>query len=161
MATKASELKPGRIYSFRYDAAVEMVQKRDGQHNPLQGAVSVVRVCKVQAAGNETYANVQRKKNPDWEPSAGRTAWYHALPDNTCIVEHNKTCDRYLRAIPRGITSETYFIDGTEATPVQVETIRQFKKRKDDREPEFILFRLENIANLVDDTDTEFANERD
>lgn len=147
-----SQLRPGRMYSFVYASDVDMVQKRNGQENPLGSCfVSVRRVVRVQAAGNETYANVQLSKDPNWTPSTERKSWYHALPENSCIVQHNTNGQKYLRAIPRGIVKEEYFIGKLPATEAEVETIRAFKKSQG--QPEFVVFTLENIMNLQDTTD--------
>ena len=174
-------LAAGRIYSFVYTAEVEMVQTRElsgevitaldnagikpvsvskgnsiVQVNPLADCdVSVRRVVRAQAAGNETYANVQRKADPDWQPS-GDKKWWRVSASNDCIVEHHTKGTRYLRAIPRGIVAETYWIGAHEATDAQVAVIRAFKSGSNgkDKEPAYILFKTDNVANLVDTTDT-------
>ena len=146
-----SQFRPGRNYSFVYVSDVEMVGKRDGKVNPLADcAVSVRRVTRCQAAGPDTYENVMRKENPEFEKS-GKPAWYHTTDENPCIVEHNKEATRYVRGIPRGIVKEEYFIGANPASESEVETIRAFKKNKRDGEPAFILYKLDNIENLVDD----------
>lgn len=145
-----NSLKAGRIYSFIYVAPVEMVAKRDGKENPLADCqVFVRRVVKAQSAGNETYANVMRKDNPQWTPSADHKSWWKVSTDNDCIVEHAKLGTRYLRAIPRGIIKEEYFIGAHPATPAEIFTIQSFKK-SNGREPSFVLFKTENIQNLQD-----------
>lgn len=159
---KTNEIKPGRIYSFVYVSDVEMVSKRefrndDGttekRENPLGSClVTVRRVVSAQAAGNETYRNVQLRKNPDWQPSEDRKSWYHVSKENDCIVEHNNNGQRYLRAIPRGISKEEYFIGKVPATEAEVETIRAFKKGSGGTS-EFVVYKLENLANLEDSTD--------
>lgn len=154
---KTTSLVPGRMYSFVYVADVDMVGERDfgngkgKQANPLDGAlVTVRRVCSVQAAGAKTYANLMLKLDSEWQKSE-RKDWATVTPDNSCILEHNKTGVRYLRAIPRAITKEEYQVDGKPATDSQVEAIQSFKKSRKEEKPVYIRFRLDNIANLVDD----------
>jgi hypothetical protein len=150
-----SQLRPGRIYSFVYSSDVDMVQKRNGAENPLGScSVSVRRVVRAQAAGNETYARVQLAKDPTWEPSAERKSWYHVTPENDCIVQHNSNGQKYLRAIPRGVVKEEYFIGTLPANEREVETIRSFKKSAGN-EPTFVVFKLDNIINLEDTTEQE------
>lgn len=153
--TTTSEIKPGRIYTFDYsDPAIELkgyVNGAQGRElNPLAGcAVGVSRRIVVQAAGDKTWANVQRKANPNWQPSADYVAWWHVLPENSCIVEHNKEATRYLRGIPKGKLSEVYTIDGQPATPAQVATIEKFKKSKGGAE--FCFLTLDKL-NIIDET---------
>jgi hypothetical protein len=149
------ELKPGRIYTITYtDEDVDMkgfVKTDAGRKlNPLAGQrVGVKRQMIVQAAGNKTWANIQRKLNPSWEPSADFVQWWHVLPENTCIVEHNKEATRYLRGIPRGIASELYTLDNRPATESELALIKEFKKSKGGSE--FCFLTLEKI-NILDET---------
>jgi hypothetical protein len=154
-----NSFKPGRIYTVVYsDSSIEMkgfVKTPEGRKdNPLSGnAVAVRRVTRVQAAGNETWSNVNRAKNPDWQPSADYSAWWHVLPENSCIVEHNLTATRYLRGIPKGIVSEEYTVDGKPATEAELAIIAEFKKNKGGSE--FCFLTLDKLENVVDETGDE------
>lgn len=118
-------------------------------HNPLASAkVLVHRVSRLQAAGNNTYENVMRKDNPDFEKS-GRVSWYHAT-ENECVVEHNRTTDRYLRGIPRGKVSESYTVGGQPATSEEVAIIQAFKKNRSSS-GDFCVIKLDNMENVKDD----------
>lgn len=177
--TTTNSLAAGRIYSFVYVSDVEMVQTRalSGevitalsnagvklvntvkgsnvvQVNPLADVVVFVRrVVKAQAAGNETYANVQRKLNPDWQPS-GDKKWWRVSADNDCIVEHQTKQTRYLRAIPRGIIKEEYFIGAHPCDAAQTAIVQAFKSGATDKStPAYVLFKTDNIENLQDTTD--------
>lgn len=149
---KTSELKPGRIYSFVYRADVEMVaKKRDGRENPLADcACSVRRVCRVQAAGEHTYARAMLAKDATWQPSE-KLSW-HVASENPCVRVHGKDANRrYLRAIPIAIDKETYFIGNVPANEAESEVIRAFKKGGErDEKPAYILFNLDNVENLHD-----------
>jgi len=154
----SSQFVPGRIYTFIYNSDVDMVNTRefDGVKlpNPLQGCfVQVVRKVTGQAAGKLTYERVMRKlKGDDWQKS-DRKDWATVDPTNDCILVHEKTQERYVRLIPRGIQEETYYVDNVLATPEQVENIRKFKKNQRDEQPVYVRFKLDNIANLQDDGD--------
>lgn len=158
MSILASNLRPGRIYSFEYASDVDMVNTRDfgqgKQENPMSGDfVQVVRMVTGQAAGKQTYENIMRKlKGDDWEKS-DRKDWATVDPENDCILVHNKTQERYLRLIPRGVQRETYYVNNIEATPAQVEVIRQFKKNRSEEKPVYMRFKVDNIVNLTDDGD--------
>lgn len=159
----SKSFKPGRVYSVIYNSNVELVGKRDfpvditkpngatfQRINPLDGIeVTVRRVSTVQAAGNVTWSNLQRKINPDWQPSSERKSWYNVTPENSCIVQHNTQGTRYLRALPRGITKEEYLIDGIPATPNELQTIQDF--RRSTKETNFVLLKLDNLVNVQDD----------
>lgn len=149
------EFKAGRIYTVVYsDDSIEMkksVRLPERAENPFAGnVIGVRRVARVQAAGPKTWANIQKRKNPDWQPSADYSQWWHELAENRCIVEHNREATRYLRGIPKGIVSEVYTIDGKLATPAQVETIRKFKKNSGG--DEFCLLNLDKLENVLDET---------
>lgn len=149
---KTSELVPGRCYCFQYQAPVEMVAKRNGNDNPLVDCqVSVERVCRVRAAGDKTYRNAMLAQNPDWQPSE-KPSW-HVATENPCIRTHCKDNSRkYLRAIPLAIQREQYFIGSQPADATETDIIRAFKKGgTKDEAPAFVMFALDNIANLVDD----------
>ncbi len=174
----SNEFKAGRIYTLRYASTVDMVGKREfaahlltptiekcASHiaangamtakkiNPLHGcAITVKRKSIVQAAGEKTWGNLQRRKNPEWMPSMDAVQWWSPLASNQCIVEHNKNANLYLRGIPKGVMEEAYFVDGELATPEQVELIRAFKEGKSDREQEFILLDLANLENVENET---------
>jgi hypothetical protein len=154
----SSSLKPGRIYTFKYNAPVDMVQNRfiDGvkQPNPLYGQdVTVSRNVTAQAAGKQTYDRLMVRLHGDNWQKSDRKDWASVSPENDCIMVHDKTQERYLRAIPRGIPSETYFIDGIPATADKVETIRAFKSGGKKDAPAYVRFKLDNIENLHDDGD--------
>lgn len=145
------------MYSVIYSSDVDMVGKRDfkdgkgKQENPLkEKVVTVRRVSTVQACGNETYSRVMTRKNPSWTPSADYTAWWKVSTDNDCIVEHKTKGTRYLRGLPKGVTVETYFVNGTEATETEAETIRKFKEGSG-KDAEFVLLNLEKLENVKDE----------
>jgi hypothetical protein len=145
----SSSLVPGRIYTFVYAANVEMVaKKRDGRINPLADCqVSVRRVCRVQAAGDKTYQRAMLKKNSDWKPS-GKPSW-NVGTENACIRVHkDDSSRRYLRGIPLAIDKEEYFIGTVPATAEETVVIKTFSGSN--KEPDYILFNLDNIANLID-----------
>lgn len=150
-----NELKPGRIYTFDYsDPAVELkgyINTPQGRVlNPIAGReIGVSRRIVVQAAGDKTWANIQRKANPDWQPSGDYKAWWHVLPENTCIVEHDKNATRYLRAIPRGVLSEVWLVDGKPANGAELTAIEMFKKSKGGSE--FCFLTLDKL-NIIDET---------
>lgn len=170
---KASQFVPGRIYSVVYENDVEMVQKRelattagllpcalhrmaDGSPsnlicNPLADCtVTVRRVMSLQAAGDETYANAQRKQNPAWQPSEDTKAWWKVSAENDCICEHRKTGVAHLRAISRSVSKEEYFIGGKLATDKEAATIKAFKKSKSSDGLPYIMPKLENLSNVRD-----------
>lgn len=159
---KSSQLVPGRIYTLSYFAPVDMVKSRalsegaDKQPNPLYGEdVFVRRRLTCQAAGEETYTRLmQRINGPEWQKS-GRADWASVDPTNSCVLVHDQTQERYLRAIPRGVQHEQYFIGGSmrPATANEVQLIRDFKKNRDNEPPVYVRLKLDNIENLQDDGD--------
>ena len=135
----------GRVYSVVYQSDVDMVQKRDGKENPLgSSAVTVRRVSTIQAAGNKTWNNFKVKHGI--VTSSARPDWFTPNTDNTCIVSHNKTGVEYLRGLPKGITKEVYMVNGIEASPEQVNTIRAFKKSQG--ESKFVMLTLDKLINV-------------
>jgi hypothetical protein len=118
--------------------------------NPLVDCeVTVRRVSSVQAAGNKTWRNFQLKRNPEYKPDAEHKSWYHVTLENSCIVAHNKSNEHYLRALPKGISKEEYFIGGKPANETEVSLIRCFKK-SNGREAEFSTLKLSNLENVID-----------
>ena len=166
---KASSFVPGRMYSMVYESDVDMVGKReivdsttldsilefkrDGKFvlNPLADcSVTVRRVFSIQAAGNKTYRNMKLKQDPTWQPSTEHKAWWNVTADNSCICEHRTEGTRYLRALPRGITKEEYFIGERLVTKdSEIATIKAFRKSKG--ETNFIMMKLDNLTNVTDD----------
>lgn len=151
---KANSFKAGRIYSVIYDSEVGMVQKRDGLDNPLLGAlVTVRRVSSVQAAGNKTWANYKAKAGI--VTTSTQTPWWSVSPENSCIVvgtSENTKGKEYLRGLPRGVTKETYMVNGIVATPAQVENIRAFKKNKSDSPAAFVMLSIDKLVNVDNET---------
>jgi hypothetical protein len=154
----SSQLVPGRIYSFDYMSTVDMVKTREfnglKEVNPLYSEdITVRRLVTCQAAGKLTYENMMRKLNgEDWQKS-DRKDWASVDPTNDCILVHDKSQERYLRAIPRGIVREEYYVGSKAATDADVALIRKFKKNQSDTPPVYVRFKLDNIVNLQDDGD--------
>lgn len=175
--TKTSSIRPGRIYTFVYEAAVDMVAKRDENkisaevaslcrrhtdakglptnklQNPLadlQGSVTVRRVTRAQAAGNKTYSNIMKRDDPTWEPS-GKPTWFDIDAENSCILikKSDPSC-RYLRALPIAVDNEVYLIGGKPVDEKTADTIRAFKEgsRSDVK---FLTLAVDNLSNLQDD----------
>ena len=165
---KTNSFIPGRVYSIIYNSVVEMVGTRalefgriqelarlgielvttngGNSINPLDGAlVTVRRVSTIQAAGEKTWENYKRKAGIVTETQA---PWWTVTPENSCIVAHNKTGVEYLRGLPRGITLEQYMVNGIHATPLQIETIRAFKKNQSNSPAEFVLLTLDKLENV-------------
>lgn len=144
---ESSAFVPGRIYSVVYDSEVKMVRTKraTGAENPLaESNVTVRRVSSVQAAGNKTWTNFLGKSG---EVPAGKEPAWTVSDYNSCIVIGKKDGAEKLRALPRGITKEEYFIESRLATPSEVETIRTFKKSQGSAP--FVTLNLSKLENVL------------
>lgn len=144
-----NELKAGRIYSFKHAGPVETVSYRKGENGRVLApewlkTVSITRESsfKGNCACPESYSNKMRKLNPDWQPSE-KESWFQWDSRNG-IVAHKKTGKPYLAIVNPQPIKSVYYVDGIEATPEQVEEIKQWRKGSGEFS-EFALFDLEKV----------------
>jgi len=113
--------------------------------NPLLGRVTRDHRITVTVAGPETYSNVLEARTG--EAPAGKAPWFTWVKDG--LVMHKESGALYLAAVPTSAKRVTkYLVDGREATPEELATIRDYSPDKG--EPQFLCFALENVANLAD-----------
>jgi hypothetical protein len=114
--------------------------------------IEVDRRIRVQAAGEKTWQNWLAKQGRERTPST-RKPWYETSKDNDCIVQgisENTLGKRYLRCLPKGVDSETYYVNGQPATSEQVAIIRAFKEHKSGSTTEFLTMPIDTLQNVID-----------
>lgn len=140
-------IKAGRIATVILQGEHEMNKGGRGgvAPNPLLGRVTRDHRITVTVAGPETYSNVL--ENRTGEAPAGRAPWFQWVKDG--LVAHKQTGALYLAAVPTSSKRKiAYLVDGREATPEELETIKAYTPDKGD--PQFLCFKLENVANIGD-----------
>jgi len=142
------EVKPGRLATVLLKG--EHVMNKGGRKgvpmNPLLGRVTRDHRLVVTVAGPETYANIYPDRNGGEEPP-GKAPWFVWVRDG--LVAHKTTGELYLAAVPTNAKRTTrYLVDGRDATPEELETIREYTPDKE--APGFLCFKLENVSNLAD-----------
>lgn len=143
---QTSQLRAGRVYSIIYRKAVELVQNRNGQANPLQGAaVESRKVFSVRAAGHKTWERIQKALGI--APNPASTQW-QAHTANPAIIRHASKSQLYFRCEPLANrhTKTEYFVNGQPATAEQVATIENFKRASSDAK--LLTLKIEQVENL-------------
>lgn len=116
--------------------------KMNKRNNPLLGRVTRDHRLIVTVAGPQSYTNRLDKKG---EEPAGKAPWYKWVKDG--VVVHSETGKMYLAALPTNAKRHVkYLVDGREATPEELEIIRQFTPEKG--EPNLLTFGIENVENV-------------
>jgi len=112
--------------------------------NPLFGRVTRDHRVVVNAAGIGSYG---RRLEKDGREPVGKPTWWEWVRDG--VVRHKTTGELYFAGLPTSAKiNARYLVDGREATESELQTIRAYSPEKDD--PEFLLFKLENVSNLQD-----------
>lgn len=93
-------------------------------------------------AGRETYGNLMRKDDPDWQPS--REPWFH-WGHKDGLVFHKGSGAAYLAIANPETIKATYFVNGVEATEAQAQEIEKWKKGSGKELTNFATFSLESV----------------
>jgi hypothetical protein len=112
--------------------------------NPLTGRVTRDHRIIANVAGIGSYG---RRLEKEGREPVGKPTWWEWVKDG--VVRHKVTGELYIAALPSSAKLTTrYLVDGREATPKELETIRSYTPEKDN--PEFLLFKMENVVNVAD-----------
>ncbi len=110
--------------------------------NPLTGRVTRDHRVVVNVAGLGSYG---RRLEKDGREPVGKPTWWEWVKDG--VARHKTDGNLYLVGLPSNAQRTIRFlVDGREATPEEIATIREYTPDKDD--PEFLLFRLDSVANV-------------
>ncbi len=112
--------------------------------NPLLGRVTRDHKLVVNVAGRGSYA---RRLEKEGQEPVGKPTWWEWVKDG--VAQHKGNGDLYLVGLPTEAKRVTrYLVDGREATPEELQTIRDYSPEGEP--PEFLLFKLENVDNVAD-----------
>jgi hypothetical protein len=142
-----SKIRAGRLATILLDGEHKM--NKGGRAgvplNPLLGRVTRDHRITVTIAGPETYSNVLEARTG--EAPVGKAPWFEWVMDG--LVVHKETGALYLAAVPTSAKRVTrYLVDGREASAIELAMIRDYTPEKEP--PQFLCFKLENVANLAD-----------
>jgi len=149
-----SNLKAGRIYSFRHQGDVEikkfeLVEQPDGkkarEYAPewlTMASITRLASFKGNLACPESYARAMVRENGEYTPTE-REPWFTWQSRNG-IVSHKTNGKQYLALVNPDVIKSTYFVNGVEATSEQVALIKRWKKGKGEF-GNFAVFSLESV----------------
>lgn len=154
-----NQIVPARMYSWVYspstDQWCENNLKKGGRSglapNPLFGRVTVRAVKVGQAATIEMYLNRAAKLNPNFAPSEDYTPRMEKVEGHPCVFRYISSGENAVFIMEPKTTKLQYFVDGREATPEELETIKLYRKARQARDPLKVkvnFAKVENLANL-------------
>ena len=155
---KLENIMAGRIYSWVYEAPLEMNKNKRwlspgvaiSEPNPLLGRISVRKVKAGQAASAEMLMNKNRSINPNWTPDPTYVPrWTNTV--NPCVVQSNSNGKLLVRIMEPVTNKVEYFTDGRPATEEEIQMARSYitpSKPKEATAARVEFPYVENLTNI-------------
>lgn len=143
------KLQAGRIHSFKHNKTIEFKKFENGAGERIpcpewlqRANVTREASFKGNLAGKETYGNLMRRDDPDWQPS--RAPWFH-WGHKDGLVFHKTSGAAYLAVANPETIKATYFVNGVIATEAQAQEIERWRKGGGKEMTNFATFSLESV----------------
>lgn len=153
MGIEIGSIRAGQLATILVQGEHEMTKggRMGVPLNPLTGRVTRDHRITARVSGVETYS--RRLAKDGREPAGGTSYWTWVRDENGKVIDglaaHKTNGTLYLVCDPTTAQRTIrYLVDGREATKEELDVIHDYRKDKSDKEPDILLFKLDNVANL-------------